>query len=59
MQSSTRPTIAAMKKQAKELKKASGLTHCQALHAIAQNQGYKTWVSLLAAYGELPNKTAA
>lgn len=59
MQSSTRPTIAAMKKQAKELKKASGLSHCQALHAIAQNQGYKTWVSLLAAYDKAPNQTTA
>lgn len=45
----TAPSIDRLKKQAKALKKATGQKHCQCLEAIAQQHGYSTWASLVAA----------
>ncbi|MTZ15080.1 hypothetical protein GNE00_15110 [Pseudomonas sp. JL972] len=50
MNQTTRPSIDRLKKQAKALKKEAGITHCQALHLIAKNHGFNTWLGLLAAY---------
>lgn len=50
MHPTTRPSLDRLKKQAKKLKKEAGITHCQALHLIAQNHSYNTWLSLRAAY---------
>jgi len=50
MHPTTRPSLDRLKKQAKKLKKEAGITHCQALHLIAQNHGFNTWLSLRAAY---------
>lgn len=50
MQANPLPSIDRIKKQAKKLCKSTELTHMQALHAIAQNHGFKTYASLLAAH---------
>ncbi|MGK8440715.1 glyoxalase superfamily protein [Ectopseudomonas hydrolytica] len=50
MQSATLPSIDRIKKQAKQLRKATELTHMQALEAIARNHGFKTYASLQAAH---------
>lgn len=44
------PSIDRIKKQARQIRKASELTHAQALEAIARNHGFKTYASLLAAH---------
>lgn len=38
-----------IKKQAIELKKVQGISHCQALHVISQNHGFKNYQALLKA----------
>ncbi len=38
-----------IKKQAIELKKVQGISHCQALHAISQTHGFKNYQALLKA----------
>lgn len=45
-----RPSLDRLKKQAKKLKKAAGITHCQALQAIAKNHGHSSWRGLLTEY---------
>lgn len=50
MEQTTRPSLDRLKKQAKQLKREAGITHCQALHLIAQNHGFNTWLGLRAAY---------
>jgi hypothetical protein len=35
------------KAEAKRMKKADGITHCEALNRIAQRYGYNTWMHLL------------
>lgn len=46
----TRPSFDRLRKQAKKLSKEAGISHCQALHLIAKNHGYKTWAALRVAY---------
>lgn len=40
--------IARIKDQAKELKKLTGLSHCQAIEAIARQRGYGSFIALRA-----------
>lgn len=44
------PNLDRLKRQAKKLKAAAGITHAQALEAIARNHGFKTYASLIAAH---------
>ena len=48
----TSPSFDRLRKQAKKLSKEAGIKHCQALHLIANNHGYKTWAALRVAYEE-------
>lgn len=41
-------TILDLKKQAKEINKATKCGQSKALHAVAVNYGYKSWIALLA-----------
>lgn len=40
--------IARIKDQAKALKKATGVSHCQAIEAIARQRGYGSFIALRA-----------
>jgi hypothetical protein len=39
--------LANFKGEAKRMKKAEGITHCEALNRIAQRYGFKSWMHLL------------
>lgn len=42
--------VSAMRKQAKEIKKITGIKHCQALLEVAKAHGYKNWKAVLMKY---------
>lgn len=44
--------ITRIKRQARDLKKATGQKLCQCLEAIAKQHGFNTWNGLLAAHPE-------
>ena len=52
MATADRPSFDSLRQQGKDLASAAGITHCQALHLIAQNHGFSTWAGLRVAYGK-------
>lgn len=42
--------VAALKREAFAIKKASGAVHCHVLEDLAKREGFNTWAALLAAH---------